>query len=228
MSLTTGSPVRSTIVNRVSEMTLVTEICQGFTPRLTIGRSGGKIVFGRDTTSPPVRYVDNLREALGFVAAIAAAGPTLLNHIATIHFARWVVLPGDTQLLFTSNFDGSWEQYIHDFATVSLGGSETSPSAGGGSWLDLIWGNCVGYPGTSDIDAFLCWIGDNMVPTTLFFPTISTVTVRDTAWLCQFRELFGTFDEAALAVDRTTWPVDLLAAYDTFKSAVNRIDVTVV
>src|SRR5271166_6455123 len=103
MSLAPGNPVRSTIVNRVSEMTLVTDICQGFAPRLVVKVSGGKLTFGTDTTVPPVRYVDNLRTALGLVATLTAGGPTLLNHIATIHFARWVVLPGDTQLLFTSN-----------------------------------------------------------------------------------------------------------------------------
>lgn len=65
-----------------------------------------------------------------------------------------------------------------------------------------------------------------MIDTTLWYPTIDDVTLRDIAWLRQFRRLFAAFDEQALAVDRTQWPPALLAAYDTFKQSVNRIDVT--
>jgi hypothetical protein len=43
-----------------------------------------------------------------------------LSGIVTIHFARWVILPGKqpnarTRLLFFSNYDGSWENYLGEF-----------------------------------------------------------------------------------------------------------------
>jgi hypothetical protein len=227
------SPVgmaRSTIVNRVSEMTLVNDIRQGFTAPLVVRRQGGTIVgigYDQSPAAVPARYVDNLRLALAIIASvIAGGGNTVLDDIATIHFARWVVLPGDRQLLFTSNFDGGWEQYIHDFTTIANIGEPTPDNKLGVAWLDLIWGNCVAYPGTTDFPGFLEWVQTNMVQTTLFFPTISDVTVRDEAWLREFRRHFATFDEIALAVDRRLWPAELLHAYDELKASLNRIDVT--
>ena len=42
-----------------------------------------------------------------------------LGGIVTIHFARWVILnpPGATRprLLFLSNYDGTWENYLSEF-----------------------------------------------------------------------------------------------------------------
>ena len=43
--------------------------------------------------------------------------PGYLADIGTIHFARWVVLPGTDQLIFFSNYGGSWESYLEDFIT---------------------------------------------------------------------------------------------------------------
>ena len=48
--------------------------------------------------------------------------PGFLGSIGTIHFARWVMLPGD-QLLFYSNYGGSWESYLEDFITKAMPGS---------------------------------------------------------------------------------------------------------
>ena len=223
------SPVRSTVVNRVSEMTMISEIRQGFTVPLAVGRNakGGVGSIGHDRAAPKVRFVDNLRTAFTLIGMeVASGGEIILDDIATIHFARWVILPGDRQLLFTSNFDGGWEQYIHDFVTIANSDRPTTDNKTGTPWMDLVWGNCVDYPGTTDFAAFLNWIQASMIPTTLFFPTISDVTVRDVSWLRRFRGLYAEFDDAALRVDRRTWPPDLLHAYDRFKSAVNRIDVT--
>jgi hypothetical protein len=38
-----------------------------------------------------------------------------LSGIVTIHFARWVILPDNKRLLFMSNYDGSWENYLGEF-----------------------------------------------------------------------------------------------------------------
>jgi hypothetical protein len=207
------------MVDRVSEMTHIVAIKQGFTTKIGLD--------GLEPDKPPVRWVDNLRWALHTVQGITRKGtPTVLDDIATIHFARWVIMPGDQQLLFTSNFDGSWAQYIHDFVTFTNTGEKTKINPLGTRWMDLIWGNCEGYTGTDDFAGFLNFIEQGMIETTLWYPTITDVTVRDIAWMRQFRKLFATFDELALAVDRASWPPALLAAYDTFKMSVNRIDVS--
>jgi hypothetical protein len=42
-----------------------------------------------------------------------------LMGIPTIHFARWVLFDDDKRVLFFSNFDGSWQQYLGDFIDLS-------------------------------------------------------------------------------------------------------------
>jgi hypothetical protein len=223
MSNTSGSVVRAGMSGRVSEMTNIVAIKQGFTTKLGHSEQG----IGLLPDEPPVRYVDNLRFALRLVTDETKKGIWIvLDDIATIHFARWVILPGDQQLMFTANFDGGWEQYIHDFVTVANSGKSTPDNQSATKWMDLVWGNCVGYPGTKDFPAFLAYIEANMVETTLWYPTITDVTVRDISWLRQFRQLFAAFEEDALRVNRESWPPQLLAAYDGFKAQVNRIDVT--
>ena len=58
----------------------------------------------------------------GLARRIGSGGATPQDEIGTVHFARWAVLPGGDDagsLLFTSNFDGPWENYIEDFAAKS-------------------------------------------------------------------------------------------------------------
>jgi hypothetical protein len=60
----------------------------------------------------------------------------LLN-IPTIHFARWVRIDKGKHVLFFSNFDGNWEQYLGDFIDQS------------GWGLTAIFSNTVNFPKTS-------------------------------------------------------------------------------
>jgi hypothetical protein len=220
--------VRTTMSGRVSEMTNISLIKQGLTTALGPDPSDptNPSGWGPRPDLPSVRYVGNLRAVFRLIAQNVTSGHlTPLDDIATIHFARWVILPGDQQLLFTSNFDGSYEQYIHDFVTVANSGAPSRDNAQGVKWMDLIWGHCVGYPGTDDFPAFLDYIQQGLVETTLWFPTIDDVTVRDTAWLQEFRSLFVAFDQAFQATPRSSVPASLLAAYDALKLGINRIDV---
>ena len=65
--------------------------------------------------------------------------PGFLGPLGTIHFARWVTVPGTGDLLFLSNYDGSWESYLEDFITRSSAG------------LTVIWSNTVGFPRTRNL-----------------------------------------------------------------------------
>jgi len=59
-----------------------------------------------------------------------------LSGISSIHFAHWSLIDGGRRLLFLSNFDGSWENYLDDFidkASVGLTG---------------VWSNTVDFPRT--------------------------------------------------------------------------------
>lgn len=60
-----------------------------------------------------------------------------LSGIASIHFAHWALIDGGRRLLFLSNFDGSWENYLDDFVDKASRN------------LTAIWSNTVGFPRTS-------------------------------------------------------------------------------
>ena len=102
---------------------------------------------------------------------IASGGPTPLDDIGTVHFARWVVLPdGDDggHLLFASNFDGPWDDYIEDFAARSA------------ESFDAIYSNCVGWPerGSRDIDAFKAFIRKHEVRADVYYRAYPRATVK--------------------------------------------------
>lgn len=88
-----------------------------------------------------------------------------LADISTIHFARWVRIDHDTRLLFLSNFDGSWENYIGDFTDKAYMG------------LDTIWRNTRAYPGSRDIRAFKQHIRCRQVQSSYFYSAYPETTV---------------------------------------------------
>ena len=59
-----------------------------------------------------------------------------LAGVKTIHFARWTFIEDKRQLLFSSNYDGSLENYMCDFIDLVWWG------------LNAIFSNGVGYPHT--------------------------------------------------------------------------------
>jgi hypothetical protein len=59
-----------------------------------------------------------------------------VDQIGTLHEARFVLLDGGKRLMFCSSFDGSWDDYIDDFATTAIGQD-----------FDETWGHVQGYPG---------------------------------------------------------------------------------
>ena len=87
--------------------------------------------------------------------------PGWLGTLGTIHFARWVTVPGTRDLLFLSNYGGSWESYLEDFITKAHNG------------LTGVWSNTLGFPRTSNLiqfgardgDRFKRWARRQMVPT---------------------------------------------------------------
>jgi hypothetical protein len=75
-----------------------------------------------------------LRSVLRWVNAFAFFWCNLghLDKITSIHFARFIVLPGRRTLLFLSNYDDRFEDYLGAFSTVS--------------GVTAVWGNSVGFP----------------------------------------------------------------------------------
>ena len=118
--------------------------------------------------------------------------PGFLRTIGTIHFARWVTVPGKPDLLFFSNYDASWESYLEDFITRAHDG------------LTAIWSNSVGFPrsqnlfqgGATDGERFKRYARQSMVPTRFWYsayPELTTSIIRTNSEIR--RGLSGTMTE---------------------------------
>ena len=118
--------------------------------------------------------------------------PGYLGPIGTIHFARWITVPGTRDFLFLSNYGGSWQAYLEDFITLAHDG------------LTAVWSNTVGFPRTSnlflegatDADRFKRFARQSMLPTRFWYsayPQIDTDMIRANAAIR--RGLVGAMSE---------------------------------
>ena len=107
-----------------------------------------------------------------------------LGGIPTIHFARWMLIEGGDRLLFFSNFDGSWENYLGDFVDRASAG------------LTGVWSNTVEFPparnliddGSKQAEAFKNWTRKYQIETQAWYsayPDVSVVNQLDALKLCQ-------------------------------------------
>ena len=98
----------------------------------------------------------------------------LLN-IPTIHFARWVLFDNNKHVLFFSNFDGNWQQYLGDFIDQS------------GWGLTGIFSNTVNFPktkfmitgGAYDEEHFLAWSRSTQVPTQVWYCPYPHLSIKN-------------------------------------------------
>ena len=93
--------------------------------------------------------------------------PGSLTGISTIHFVRWLLVDDDRRLMMLSDYDGSWEAYIDEFAEMILSG------------LDAIWSTSLGFPpdGARDLPAFKRFLRSHQVPSEVFYSAYPEETV---------------------------------------------------
>ncbi|MBA3812530.1 MAG: hypothetical protein H0X27_12975 [Caulobacteraceae bacterium] len=118
------------------------------------------------------------------IFAVARVSPPLLKGLLglkLIHFARWVIIPRDgwptfdgdrhslhnDYMLFLSNFNGTWDQYIDAFADGIPGG------------LDLFWYASTKYPHSIPISKFKDYIGANQIDTNYYYNATPGAAQRD-------------------------------------------------
>jgi Dyp-type peroxidase family len=120
-----------------------------------------------------------LRLALAVIGEGAKLNPRpgYLDKIGSIHFARWIKLHRTGQLLFLSNYDGSWQSYLEDFIARLRQG------------LTSVWSNTVDFPKTSQLvnggagdgSRFKRWARRQQLPNTLWYsayPDLTTNRIR--------------------------------------------------
>lgn len=119
-----------------------------------------------------------------FIFMLARALPATLTgllNLSIIHFARWVLIrreqwpagdKGKPQLqydymLFCSNFNGTWDQYIDAFADGIPNG------------LDLFWYTSLKYPHSIPITPFKSYIVNNQFNTNYYYNATPGSAQRD-------------------------------------------------
>jgi hypothetical protein len=131
--------------------------------------------------------------------------------LSIIHFARWVIIKrhqwpaGDHSkarikhdyMLFCSNFNGTWDQYIDAFADGIPNG------------LDLFWYCSQKYPQSIPITPFKNYIGKNQVHTSYYYNATPGSAQRD---IKAAMRLYAALKELADKYPKLT-PADFAVEY---------------
>lgn len=96
-----------------------------------------------------------------------------LGGIPSIHFAHWCLIDDGRHLVFLSNFDGSWENYLGDFIDKAAG------------YLSAVWSNTVEFPrtfllvrgGAADGPRFRQWARAHQCPSAVWYSAYPTTTM---------------------------------------------------
>lgn len=124
--------------------------------------------------------VDKVRAVMAAIDSYSkrlAPSGTLIG-ISTIHFVKWLTIDNGRRLMMVSDYDGSWESYIDEFAEMILSG------------LDAIWDTSYGYPpdGARDLPAFKRFLRSHQVPSEVFFsayPEQTVLNIGHDRWLAR-------------------------------------------
>lgn len=98
-----------------------------------------------------------------------------LSGIPTIHFARWVMFNNDRNVMFLSNYNGNWENYLSEFI-------ERSADA-----MNVSFGTMAGYPqvkwfikgGAHDEQKFKALVRKNQYPSQVYYSAYPNLSVRN-------------------------------------------------
>jgi len=98
-----------------------------------------------------------------------------LGEIPSIHFARWALIDDNRRLLFLSNFDGSWENYLGDFIDKASEG------------LTAVWSNTYKFPrskflvggGARNEQVFKAMVRESQAPTEVWYSAYPRLSVEN-------------------------------------------------
>lgn len=139
----------------------------------------------RRTTLKVVLYLTNL------VARVSTHGK--LSGLDSLHFAHWALIDDGRRLLFLTNYDGSWENYLDDFIDKAALG------------LTGIWSNTLNFPrtrflvfgGARDEKRFKAIARKTQAFTNIWYSAYPDLTVRGIDNNSAIRkDLYRSLDEA--------------------------------
>ena len=148
---------------------------------------------------------------------IALSKPSTLKGLITlslIHYARWVIIPRNAfphldpsqpkenlnyaYMLFFSNFNGSWDQYVDSFTFAIPSG------------LDLFWKWNVRYPKSVPLTPFHNYIRHNQIDTSHYYSAYPMAASNDVKSAKKLKQALIDFN---LASSNKT-PDDFLLDYN--------------
>ncbi len=140
---------------------------------------------------------------------------TGLLGLSIIHFARWVIIErdqwptmgeiepqnlGNDYMLFCSNFNGTWDQYIDAFSDGIPGG------------LDLLWYTSTKYPHSIPITPFKNYIVHNQLTTDYYYNATPGAAQRDIKAAIRVSDELKLLQK--LHEDKSVSPKDFQKAYN--------------
>ncbi len=170
------------------------------------------------TVLTPVRPGGRILLALVFwLGRHVTATLRKLQALSFIHYARWAVIPrfpdegkGErlhhTYLLFESNFNGTWDQYIDAF-------SEVVPAR-----MKGIWGTSYGFPGPIPVEPFKQYIRDNEYVANHYWSAYPSATTTEIISAKRVAAALDDLRRRAPGLD----PDAFKAAYDKTLTSVQR------
>ena len=128
-----------------------------------------------DVKSGPLRWFA-MRLSLAAVGWLAKYwhNEGVLAGIASIHYARWAILPGN-RLLFVTNYDGTWEHYLGEFVDHGAPG------------LSAVWSNTKEFPRTKllvgaggrDEQAFKRWARHKQCESVVWYSAYPHLSIQN-------------------------------------------------
>ncbi len=136
-----------------------------------------------------------------------------LATLSLIHYARWVIIDRSSfprldpeqpkerlryaYMLFFSNFNGSWDQYVDSFTFAIPGG------------LDFFWLKNLRYPKSVPLTPFHDYIRHNQIDTDHYYSAYPLASANDVKSAKHLREALIAFEEAT----RNLGPDEFLQRY---------------
>jgi len=153
-------------IGQISELTHLVPIKEGF---LALDQY-------RDGVVPrPLTYRLRLEFLLaGLTKLESRFFPTPVRRLGVIHAARWAIIELEVEqavsrpyLLFATQYDGSWHDYIKQFS------AEVWPL------MDMIWSNCISYEGAEDFLRLSRFVEAHQVKSDAFYVDAAQLSVGE-------------------------------------------------
>jgi len=137
--------------------------------------------YGMNAVTPMRPYKTWVQRTIFMASRALPSGLAGLLGLSIIHFARWVIIKRNQwpdlgqgkqnlqndYMLFCSNFNGTWDQYIDAF-------SDGIPNG-----LDLFWFTSTQYPHSIPITPFKDYIRANQIDTDYYYNATPGAAQRD-------------------------------------------------